>query len=92
VEENRLNQEEAKSRAERAKQLLSDELLKGSLAALTESAIAACAQARDEKDAWRACMTLKACMDFARGLASHVETAKVIEFNQKPTLRERLGI
>jgi hypothetical protein len=87
-----MNTEEAKDRAERAKQLLSDELLKGSLAALTESAIAACAQARDEKDAWRACMTLKACMDFARGLASHVETAKVIEFNQKPTLRERLGI
>lgn len=87
-----MNPEEAKSRAERAKQLLADELLRGSLAALTEAAISACAQARDEKDAWRACMTLKACMDVARGLASHIETAKVIEFNQKPTLRERLGI
>ena len=87
-----MNPEDAKARAERAKQLLGDELLKGSLAALTEAAIAACAQARVEKDAWRACMTLKACMDVARGLASHIETAKVIEFNQKPTLRERLGI
>lgn len=87
-----MNPDEAKSRAERAKQLLSDDLLTGSLAAITEAAIAACSQARDEKDAWRACMTLKACMDVARGLASHIETAKVIEFNQKPTLRERLGI
>lgn len=84
--------EEAKLRAERAKQLLGDDLLKGSLAALTEAAIAACSQAKDEKDAWRACMTLKACMDFARGLVSHMETAKVVEFNQRPSLRERLGI
>lgn len=87
-----MNPEEAKARAEHAKQLLGDELLKGSLAAITEAAIAACAQAKDEKDAWRACMTLKACMDFARGLASHMETAKVVEFNQRPTFRERLGI
>lgn len=87
-----MNQEEAKVRAERAKQLLGDELLMGSLASLTEAAIAACAQAKDEKESWRACMTLKACMDVARGLASHMETAKVVEFNQRPTLRERLGI
>jgi hypothetical protein len=84
--------EEAKTRAERAKQLLGDELLRGSLAALTEAAIAGCAQAKDEKESWRACATLKACMDIARGLASHLETAKVVEFNQKLTLRERLGI
>jgi hypothetical protein len=87
-----MNTEEAKARSERAKQLLSDELLKGSLASLTEAAISACAQAKDEKDAWRSCAALKACMDFARGLASHMETAKVVEFNQRPTIRERLGI
>jgi hypothetical protein len=87
-----MNTEEAKQRAERAKLLLGDELLRGSLAALTEAAISSCAQAKDEKDAWRACVTLKACMDVARGLASHLETAKVVEFNQKLTLRERWGI
>ena len=87
-----MNQEEASIRAERAKQLLGDSLLKESLASITEAAIAACSQAKDEKEAWRACMTLKACMDVTRSLASHVETAKVVEFNLKPTLRERFGL
>jgi hypothetical protein len=87
-----MSPDEARIKAERAKQLLEDELLKGSIASITEAAIAACAQVRDEKEAWRACMTLKACMDVTRALASHVETAKVIEFNLRPTLRERIGI
>lgn len=87
-----MSPEEAKQRAERAHQLLADSLLKESLAAITEAAIAACAQAKDEKESWRACMTLKACMDVTRSLASHMETAKVVEFNFKPTLRERVGL
>ena len=84
--------EEAKARAEHAKRLLEDQLLKASLAAVTEAAIAACAQAKDEKESWRACATLKACMDVTRSLASHMETAKVVEFNLRPTLRERIGL
>ena len=87
-----MSPEEAKQRAEHAKHILADALFKESLASITESAIAACSQAKDEKDAWRACMALKACMDVARGLASHMETAKVVEFNSKPTLRERFGL
>lgn len=87
-----MNAEEAKVRAEHAKRLLEDSLLKSSLSSVTEAAIAACAQARDEKESWRACATLKACMDVTRSLASHMETAKVVEFNLKPTLRERIGL
>lgn len=87
-----MNAEEAKQRADHAHRLLGDTLLKSSLAALTEAAISACTQARDEKEAWRACMTLKSCMDVTRALASHMETAKVVEFNQRPTLRERIGL
>lgn len=87
-----MSPEEAKYRAERARQLLGDEILKGSIASVTEAAIAACSRVKDEKEAWRACMTLKACMDVTKAIASHVETAKVVEFNFKPTLRERIGI
>ena len=84
--------EEAQARAERAKQLLADPLLKDSFAANVNAAIALCASAKDEKEAWRACMTLKAVMDATRSIASHVDTAKVVDFNRKPTLRERFGI
>lgn len=87
-----LNPEEAKQRAERARQLLEDPLLKDSLAANVNAAIAACSQVRDEKEAWRACMNLKAVMDATRSIATHVETGKIIEHNFKPTLRERIGL
>lgn len=82
--------EEAKIRAERARQLLNDELLKSSLAAGTEAAIAACSLVKDEKEAWRACMTLKACLDVTRALAGHIESAKVIEFNSKRTFVDKV--
>jgi hypothetical protein len=84
--------EEARTRADHAKRLLEDQLLKASLASVTEAAISACAQSKDEKEAWRACSALKACMDITRALAAHMETAKVVEFNVRPTLRERIGI
>lgn len=84
--------EEARARSDHAKRLLDDVLLKASLASITEAAIAACAQVRDEKEAWRACQTLKASMDVTRALAAHIESAKVVEFNLRPSLKERLGI
>lgn len=90
--EHGLNPEEAKSRAARARQLLDDPLLKESLTANVNAAIAACASVKDEKEAWRACMTLKATMDTTKALASHVETAKIIEYNFKPTLKDRFGL
>ena len=86
-----MNPEEANARAERAKQLLNDPVLKASLAANVDAALAACTQVRDEKEAWRACMTLKAAMDVTRAIASHIETAKVVEHNFRPGIKERLG-
>lgn len=75
--------EEAEQRAERAKQLLNDPLLKESLASNMNAAIAACAEVKDEGAAWRACMYLKAVMDATHAIASHIETAKVVNFNKK---------
>ena len=76
-----MSPEEAELRAGRAKELLSDPLLKASFEANMTAAIAACANAKDEKEAWRACMTLKAVMDATQSIAAHVETAKVVKFN-----------
>lgn len=84
--------EEARERADRAKTLLTDPLLKDSLTANVNAAIAACASVKDEKEAWRACMTLKAAMECTKALATHLETAKIIEYNFKPSLRERIGL
>ena len=75
--------EDGQARAERARQLLDDPLLKESFAANVNAAIAACAQAKDEQDAWRACMRLKAVMDATQSIATHVETGKVLEFNKR---------
>ena len=75
--------DEASQRAEHARQLLDDELLKASFAANVNAAIAMCAAATDEKDAWRACMRLKAVMDATQSIASHIETGKVVEFNKR---------
>jgi hypothetical protein len=75
--------EDASIRSERARQLLEDPLLKESLAANVNAAIAFCASAKDEKEAWRACMTLKAVMDATKSIATHMETEKIMNFNQK---------
>jgi uncharacterized alpha-E superfamily protein len=83
--------EDAERKAGHAKQLLEDPLLKDSLAANVNAAIAACSQVRDEKEAWRACMNLKAVMDATRSIASHIETGKIIAHNFRPTLKERMG-
>ena len=87
-----MNPEDAERNAFHARQLLEDELLKKSLAANIDAAIAACTLVKDEKEAWRACMTLKAAMDVTRSIASHIETGKIAQFNLKPTLRERIGL
>ena len=86
-----MNLEDAQARAERARQLLDDELLKESFAANVNAAIAYCASAKDEQEAWRACMRLKAVMEATQSIAAHVETGKVVEFNQRKTFRDRLG-
>jgi hypothetical protein len=75
--------EDASMRSERARQLLEDSLLKESLAANVNAAIALCASAKDEKEAWRACMVLKAVMDATKSIATHIETDKIMNFNQK---------
>ena len=85
-----MSPEDAERKAAHAKQLLEDPLLKASLAANIDAAIAACSMAKDEKEAWRACMTLKAAMDVTRSIASHIETGKI--YNFKPTLKERFGL
>jgi hypothetical protein len=82
--------EEASSRAERAKQLLADPLLKDSLAANVNAAIAACSNAKDEKEAWRAGTALRAVMDATQSIASHIETAKVTAFNSQRTFVDKV--
>ena len=76
-----MDQEEAQIRAERAKQLLNDDLLKASFAANIEYLIQSCVMAKDEKEAFRACMALKATFDAQKSIATHIETAEIAKFN-----------
>jgi hypothetical protein len=42
-----------------------------------------CAGVKDEREAWRACMLLKAVMDATQSIATHIESGKVAEFNKR---------
>lgn len=84
-----MDKELAQQRAERARQLLDDPLLKASFEANINQGIAMCATAKDEKEAWRACMTLKAVMDATKSIATHIETGKIAEFNSRKPIMQR---
>jgi hypothetical protein len=91
VETDGMSPEEAKNRAERAKQLLNDPLLKESFSLAHEALIQAIRVAKTEDEAFKAAIALQTYHLIKDSISTHIETGKIIEYNFKPTLKERLG-
>ena len=83
---------EAKERADQATYLLSHPLLKETFSNAEQALNQAVRLAKTPEEAFKAAIACQV-FELIRGqLQAHVETAKVMQFNFKPTLRERVGI
>ena len=87
-----MNPDEAKQRAERAKQLLGDPLLKESFDLAHEALLQALRVAKTQEEAFKATVALQTYHLIKDSISTHIETGKIIEYNFKPTLRERIGL
>lgn len=83
--------EEAKARAVHAQQLLDDPLLSEAFNATRDALIAAVKVAKNEQEAYKAAIALQTFELLKGAIEGHIQTAKVVEFNFKPTLKERFG-
>jgi D-hexose-6-phosphate mutarotase len=84
--------DDAKARAERAKQLLNDPLLKESFDLAEAALLQALRVAKTPDEAFKATVALQTYHLIKDSITTHIETAKVIEYNFRPTLRERIGL
>ena len=87
-----MNPEEAKVRAERAKQLIDDPLLKESFDLAHEAIQQALRVAKTPEESFKATIALQTYFLIRDSIKTHIETGKIIEYNFKPTLRERIGL
>ena len=82
----------ANDRAERAKLLLNDSLLKEAFSASEDALNRAVRAAKTEQEAFKAAIACQV-FDLIKGsIEGHIETAKIVSYNFKPTLRERIGL
>ena len=86
-----MNPEEAKARAERAKQLLSDSLLKESFDLAYEAIQQALRVAKTPEESFKATIALQMYYLIKDSISTHIETGKIIEYNFRPSIKERLG-
>jgi hypothetical protein len=87
-----LTPEEARSRATQASQILNDTLVKEAFAAAEEALNRAVRAAKTPPEAFKAAIACQV-FDLIKGsIEGHIETAKIIEYNFKPTLKERFGL
>lgn len=84
--------EEAQARAERARQLLDDQLLKESFDLAHEALLQAIRVAKTPEEAFKATVALQTYHLIKDSITTHIETGKIIQYNFKPTLRERVGL
>lgn len=84
--------DEARSRAERAKQLLSDPVLSSTFAECHVALVGAVKRSKTEQEAYKAAIALQVFDLIKAALESHIETAKVMEFNFKEPPKKRFGI
>ena len=84
--------EEANQRAERARQLLEDPLLKESFSLAHEALLQAIRVAKTPDEAFKATVALQTYHLIKDSISTHIETGKIIEYNFKPSLRERIGL
>jgi D-hexose-6-phosphate mutarotase len=86
-----MNPEEAKARAERAKQLLNDSLLKESFDLAHEAVQQALRVAKTPEESFKATIALQMYYLIKDSISTHIETGKIIEYNFRPSIKERLG-
>jgi hypothetical protein len=87
-----LNKEDAKLRAARAVQLLNDPLLRECYDNAEKALNQAVRIAKTPEEAFKAAIACQV-FELIRGqLQAHIETGKIIEYNFKPSLRERIGL
>jgi hypothetical protein len=87
-----LTPEEAKDRADRAKQLLADPLLRDSFDLAHEAIIQAVRVAKTESEAFKASIALQTYHLIKDSITTHIETGKIIEYNFRDrTLIDRLS-
>lgn len=84
--------EEAQAKAKRAKQLLGDAVLKESFDLAHTAILQALRVAKTPEESFKATVALQTFHLIKDSITTHIETGKVIEYNFRPTLRERLGV
>lgn len=84
--------EEASARAERAKQLMDDVLLKESFDLAHAAIQQALRVAKTPEESFKATIALQTYFLIRDSITTHIETGKIISYNFKPTLRERVGL
>lgn len=87
-----MNAEEAKAKAERAKQLLDDPILKDAFDLAHQAIQQALRIAKSPEESFKATIALQTYFLIVDSLKTHIETGKIIEYNFKPSLRERIGL
>jgi hypothetical protein len=86
-----MNPEEAKIRAERAKQLLNDPLLKESFELANTALLQALRVAKTDAEAFKATIAFQVFEVIRDSIRTHIETGRIIEYNfQEP--KKRFGI
>jgi hypothetical protein len=87
-----MNPEEAKIRAERAKQLLNDPLLKESFELANTALLQALRVAKTDAEAFKATIAFQVFEVIRDSIRTHIETGKIIEYNfREKTLLERIS-
>jgi len=87
-----MSPEQAQQRAERAKQLLDDPMLKEAFQASEDALNRAVRSAKSPEEAFKAAIACQV-FDLIKGsIEGHITTAKIVEYNFKPSLRERIGL
>jgi D-hexose-6-phosphate mutarotase len=87
-----MSPDEAKIKAERARQLLEDDLLKESFDLAHTAIQQALRVAKTPEESFKATIALQTFFLIKDSISTHIETGKIIEYNFKPTLRERIGL
>jgi hypothetical protein len=93
VEKDRVTPELANDRAERAKQLLSDALLKEAFTAAEDALNRAVRAAKTEQEAFKAAIACQVFELIKGSIEGHIETAKIISYNFKdkqPSILDRV--
>lgn len=85
-----LTPEEANIRAERARQLLEDPLLKESFDLAERALIQAIRSAKTDTEAFKATIAFQVFEVIRDSIRTHIETAKVMEYNFKD--KKRFGV